>query len=270
MKGDAVCPWTQEQIDAFQKRIDSAFGAEKALVLAWSYDRTYWDEFFMDEWNIFGDPTTPPQKTPILLFKQFDLNDKDRFYVSWPRWMILEKHHGSQLTDWEQSAYTADDQFIGGKKRIRRETAPEFFYVQLDRPLGVLARHEKSSVIGGPNPCCVRRWEAAKSICYGSYRDPSDEDIAAVRQIRINMDKAGVAQRNDAPRSAKMLEAAAESTRHHMKMAERQMKLGIREMIMNDPEPYIADIIKNYGITMSSPEIERTLREGFARQEETI
>ena len=40
---DAVCPWTPKQIEDYQKKLDSAFGAENAIVIAWSYDERYFD-----------------------------------------------------------------------------------------------------------------------------------------------------------------------------------------------------------------------------------
>lgn len=262
------CPWTKEEIEKYQKKLDSAFGVEKGIVLAWSYDRTYWDEIYMDGWDVYGEPTTKPQKTPILLFKQVTLNDKDRLYISTPRWMLLERIHGSQLeAGWEAEKYEADDTYIGGKKRIRRSTPPRDSYQPLLAPLGTLAKHEHRLDPNAPlAPCCERLWAADKTICYGKYRPPTTDDLIAVKKLRERMDADGLYQRNDAERSQKLLSRASTATKHFMDYAARRRKNAVQEMIMADPKGFMGDVFKNYGITLSAPEIDRALKEGFKAQ----
>lgn len=268
IEGHIPCPWSDKQIADYQKKLDTAFGVKNGIVLAWSYDRKYWDEIYMDSWDVYGEPTTRAQKTPILLFKQFSLNDKDRVYISAPRWMLLEVIHGSQLQEsWEAEKYEADDTFIGGKKRIRHSNPPEHSYQPLLAPLGTLATHEhKIDPSASLAPCCERLWMADQSICYGKYRPPTSDDLIAVKRLRERMDADGLYQRNDAKRSDKLLSRAAESTKHFMDYAARKRKNAVQEMIMADPKGFMGDVFKNYGITLSAPEIDRALQEGFKAQ----
>lgn len=264
LKGDAVCPWTDKQIAEYQKKLDSAFGAENAFVLAWSYDRKYWDEIFMEDWDVHGEPIGRPQKIPMLLFKQHWVNDKDYLFISTPRFLLLEILHGSQMEDsWEAGAYEDDGSFLGGRKRIRTKKPPLHFY----RVARTIAHHEQGTA-EGMRPCCQRMWDAGKSICYGKYRPPADDDILFIRRMRENLDKWGIAQRNDAPRDPKVLALASASTKHFMDVARRRRRSAVQEMIMSDPKQFMGDIFKNYGITMNATEIDRTLKEGFKRQDE--
>lgn len=266
VRGNIPCPWTPEQMADYQRKLDTAFGVERGIVLAWSYDRKYWDELYMDGWDIYGEPTTTPQKTPILLFKQMTLG-KDRFYISAPRFMLLEALHGSQMeASWEAERYEADDSFIGGRKRIRRMNPPEFMYQPLLAPLGTLAHHEYSNVIGGMRPCCRRLWEANQSICYGKYRPPTVDDLIAVKKIRERMDADGLYQRNDQGRSKKLISNAAAATKFQIEYAARKQSEGVRQLLMSDPTGYMGDIMKNYGV--SAKQIEESLKEGFKRKEE--
>lgn len=263
------CPWTDEEIADYQLKLDSAFGVEKGIVLAWSADRRFWDEVYMDSWDIYGEPTSAPQKTPLLLFKQININDKDRIYISAPRWMLLESIHGSQLeTSWKADVYEADDSYIGGRKRVRRPTPPECIYQPLLPPLGTLATHEYSSIIGAMKPCCQRLWDADKTICYGKYRPPTADDLIAVKRIRERMDADGLYQRNDAQRSQKLISRASDATQYHMDYAARKRKEAVRELLLTDPKQFMGAVFKNYGMTLNATEIDRTLKAGFKRKDE--
>ncbi len=268
LEGNIPCPWTPAQMDDYQKKLDSAFGVEKGIVLAWSYDRKWWDELYMDKWDIYGEPIGEPQKIPMLLFKQITLGE-DRIYISTPRFMLLETLHGSQFeASWESEMYEEDDSFIGGRKRIRRMKPPEFMYQPLLAPLGTLAHHEYSNVIGQMRPCCQRLWDSSKSICYGKYRPPTTDDLIAVKRIRERMDADGLYQRNDQARSQKLISNAAVSTQFQIDYAARKRKNAVRELIMSDPKIWMGDVFKNYKMDMSASEIDRTLKEGFKRKEQ--
>lgn len=259
------CPWTPEQIAAFQKQLDSAFGAENAIVLAWSLNRKYWDEFYED-WFPNGLPKGKLHKKPILLWKEVPVNNgADHLYISTPRWLLLERLHGSELeASWGDSSWVQNGETIGGQRRIRAEKPPKDFY----QVLRTIAEHEQSLTTERQPPCCRRLWEADRSICYGKYRPPSEIDVAHVRRIRQRMDADGVAQRNDAPRQAKMLARAAASTQHFMRQAEIRKATAVKEMILGDPQGYMVDILKNYKIDISAKELDSTLREGLERAEE--
>lgn len=258
------CPWQPKQIAEFQRKLDSAFGAENAYVLAWSLDKTFWDEFYVD-WHVNGEPKGRPEKKPILLFKTVPVNETDYIYISTPRWLILERLHPSQLAEsWIESSYVDDPDSMGGKKRIRTEHPPQAFY----RIVRTIARHEQTVVQGQMRPCCKRMWDAQKSVCYGKYRPPSDDDVMFVRGMREMLDKEGIVQRNDAPRSPKLLQLASASTKYFMQQAAQQRKSAVQELILSNPNAYMGDVIKNYGITLNATELDRTLKEGFKRTED--
>lgn len=268
MKGDLPCPWTKEQIADFQLKIDSAFGAKDALVLAWSMDRDYWDEIYMDDWHIHGAPKGRPQKIPMLLFKHIPVNERDYLMVSAPRWMILEKLHGSQLEDsWDESSWVADNESIGGKKRIRTEKPPVSFYQPLLPPLGTIAEHVQNVVTGEINPCC-RTLMANDMVCYGRYREPGEDILAEIRKIRERMDRDGVAQRSDQPRSLKTLERQRMSTNFLIQEAAKRQREATQELILANPMMYMGDVMANYGITKTAPEIDRILKEAFRQSNE--
>ncbi len=265
IKGDVPCPWTSAQMKDYQKRLDSAFGAENAIILAWSYDRRYWDEFYED-WYATGLPKGALAKKPILLFKQVPVSEKDWIYISTPRFLLLERLHGSELEEsWEDSSWVQNGETIGGARRIRPEKPPKDFY----QVLRTIAQHEQTVIIGEEPPCCRRMWHADKSICYGKYRPPSDADIAFVRRIRTRMDRDGVSQRNDAPRLKKVIENASSATKHFMRQAEMRRATAVKEMILGDPMGYMGSILKKYKLDDCTPrEIDTTVREALEIAEE--
>ena len=252
-------PWSDKQIADFQKKLDSAFGAENAIILAWSGQAQYWDSFFED-WTRVGDVDFPKGNLtpkPILLWAQFPVNDYDFFYVFPPRFLLLERLDRSQYEEgWEEVSWVTVE---GIKRRIRSETPPPSMY----KVLRTIAEHEQTQLIGEYPPCC-RHWnEGFQRICYGKYRPPSDLDLAFVRNIRENMDKDGVVQRNDAERSAKVIANAAESTRHYMKSAAMARTRSVNEMILDDPMAYIGDVYKNKGMTLTQKEVREAVETGL-------
>ncbi len=260
LKGDfQTPPLPPKEIADFQAKINSAFGAENALVLAWSGDRKYGDAFYTD-WHINGLPKGKLERKPVLLFAEEKVNEHDYVYVSCPRWLILEVHHGSELeASWEASSWVEDDSFTGGRKRIRAEKPPQYFYTHLR----ILAEHDKTLLVNDMPRCCQRMFSQNR-ICYGRYRLPSDVDVAYVRRIRENMDKAGVAQRNDEKRSEKVLNAAADSTNYFIKRAQQQKALAVQEIMLENYEVFFDDILKDNKLTPH--EIRSALKEGFDKQ----
>lgn len=257
-----ICPWTKEQVKDFQKKLDSAFGAENAIVLAWSGDESYWNEFYED-WHDNGLPRGSLKKKPILLWADVAVNEYDNFLVFPPRFVLLETLHPSQYEqDWENSAWLEGGD--GVKRRILSEKPPKAMY----KVLKTIAEHEPTYQ-RNDEPSCCRAWRQEMSrICYGKYRPPSDEDLAYVRQIRENMDRAGVVQRNDAPRSEKIMADAQASTAHFMKQAAFAKTRGVSEVFASDPYPWLVDIIKNKGITLTATEIDECVKEGLRLAQE--
>lgn len=266
-RGDfATPPWPKTKIAEFQKRINSAFGAENALVLVWSADRSYGDEIYEGPWDPFGNPLGRSTRKPVLLFGQKQINDEDYLYIVPPRWCLMEAHHGSQLTDWDDASWVSDEACIGGRKRVRPKNAPEYYYVHLMN--GVLAHHEQPLVTGDDPPCCKRMWENGKRICYGKYREPNESDLAMIRSIREGMDAWGVAQRADQPRSAKMLMLANLATTHFMQQAKLKRATAAKELMLSNVGAFCGDILTKKGSTMSQIEMERIVKNALEQDEE--
>jgi len=256
-------PWEPEKIADFQKRLNSAFGTENAVLLVWSGNRTYGDEFYTD-WHHNGLPKGELERKPLLLFKEIKVGDRDYVYVSAPRWLLVEVHHGSQLEQsWEESSWVADADSTTGRKRIRGLKPPEFFYSYLK----TIAEHDAFTIDGVPI-CCARKWNHSKSICYGRYREPNASDIAFVGRIRANMDRSNVVQRNDKERSAKVLMDANAATRHFIKATQRQKMTSVKDMMLEHADKFFGDILEKRGVTMTPREIEAIVREGLESEED--
>lgn len=243
-------PWPKEKIEEFQKRLDSAFEAPNGMVLAWSGDRSYGDVFYNEKGEL--------ERKPVLLFAEHKVNANDYVYITCPRWLVLQVHHGSQLEDgWEEASFVTNE--FGKNVRIRPERPPEFFYEHFQ----IIAEHEQTINIGAMPPCCVRMM-AQNRICYGKYREPDYRDIALVGETRKRMNKAGVFQRNDEKRSAKLLQDAASSTRYFIKRAQEQKALHIQNVMLENYEVFFDDILEKN--PMSPNEIRSALKEAFDQQ----
>jgi len=253
-------PWTEAQIAEFQTKIDSAFGGE-GFVLAWSGDDRYWDSFYED-WHSTGLPKGELRKKPILLWAEVPVNEFDHLTIFPPRWLILEKLHPNEYAmGWEDASWV---EIQGQMRRIRAERPPEAMY----KVLRTIAEHEQPFIIGDEKPCCKRLRTQLMRLCYGKYRPPSDEDLAFIRGIRENMDAQNVTQRNDAPRSEKVLQHANASTQHYIKSAAMARTREVSQMIASDPYPYLVDVIKNKGITLTTKEIDECVAIGLEQARE--
>lgn len=254
-------PWTEAEILDFQRKINSAFGAENALILAWSGDERYWDQFYED-WHPNGLPKGKLKAKPILLWADIQVNEYDNFVIFPPRFMILERLDRSEYAaSWEESSFMEVE---GVKRRIRAETPPPSMY----KVLKVIAEHDETYIVGEKPHCCKVWLHEAQKICYGRYRPPAEKDLAYIRGIRENMDKLGVSQRADAPREEKVLMHAAQSTQHYMKSAAVARTRAVSEMIGSDPYPYLVDVIKNKGITLTQREIDECVQIGLEQARE--
>lgn len=253
-----TAPWSDSEIADYQKKIDSAFGTANAIRLAWSGDSTYWDEF-ATEWTATGHAIKFKKAPNLLLLDQPIAPGSDDYVrIMVPRWLLLERLHPSELeASWQ--VWDDADEYLGGKKQLRKEKPPaEYWHV-----LATIAEHEPPIVSGAPFPCCERMWQASKLMCFGKYRPPSDADLLKIKAMRTAMDRDGVAQRPDQPRSQKLRARAQALTAHYMKQAARQKASAVKELIMSDPQGYMIDVIKNRGITLSAREIDAAILEGL-------
>lgn len=255
LKGDfQTPPWSQQEIDAFQKRLDSAFGAPNAIVLAWSGDRRYGDVFLNEKGEI--------ERKPPLLFAEIPINERDYIYISAPRFLLMEVLHASQVeASWAEASTVTNEHGINVK--IRPEKPPEYMYQHLK----IIAEHDETMLIGEMPPCCVKML-AMNKICYGRYCVPSDKDIAYVRRIRENMDKAGVTQRNDAERSKKVLMDGAASTRHFIEKAKQQQAQRVKDIMLANSESFFGNIPELIGSTKTHKELEHIYKGALDAQDE--
>lgn len=246
-------PWPEDKIQDFQKRLDSAFGGENAIVLVWSGDRRYGDEMLNEKGVL--------EQRPPLVFGEFKVGEDGYFYLTCPRWLLMEVIHGSQLVDgWEESSW-ANDQH-GMPVRIRPENPPEFFY----NHLRVIADHEEE--VEGIPMCCHRMWANGKRACYGKYREPSDKDIEFVGRIAENMAKKGVTQRNDTPRDAKVLLDAQLGAKHFREAATVRSAARVKDFMMENSRSFFQDILDRKGSTMSASERDALVEQALEEQDE--
>lgn len=256
LRGDfRTPPWPQDKIDEFQKRLDSAFGGENAIVLAWSGDRKYGDIFLNEKGE--------PEQKPVLLFSEHKVNETDYIYVTCPRWLLLEVNHGSQLeASWEAASIVYDQNQV--PRRIRPEKPPKYFYTHLR----IIADHDPEITRNGIPPCCEQKWMNGKRICYGKYREPNDTDIAFVGRIREQMDRDGIAQRNDTARDPKVLLKAKLATNHFIKQSQLQQAMHTKDVMLANPGPFFQSILDRIGSTMSPKERDKIVKSALDQQDE--
>ena len=264
LRGDfETPPMSAEQIQSFQDKLDSAFGAKNAIILAWSGDKKYGDAFYTD-WYPNGLPKGKLERKPPLLFAEYKVNETDYVYVTCPRWLLLEVSHVSQYgASWEANAWANDEDFIGGRKRIRAIEPPEFMYSHFK----IIAEHDTPLMTNALPPCCEKML-AQNRICYGRYKEPSEVDVASVRAVRENQDRAGITQRNDEARSAKLLQDAAASTRYFIKRAQEQKALQVKDAMLANSKLFFGDILEKKGSTMSYKEMENIVRGALEEQDQ--
>lgn len=264
VKGDFQRPpWPAEKIAEYQKKLDSAFGAENAIILAWSGDRKYGDALYTD-WYPNGLPKGKLEHKPPLLFAEHKINEHDYFYVSCPRWLLLQVLHVSQYEEgWEAASWVDDPSMIGGRKRIRPEKPP----VNMYKHLLIIAEHDQTQLSHEIPNCCVKMLNQ-KRICYGRYKEPSDVELSHVRGERQRQDKMGISQRNDAPTSQKLIEQASLATKYFIKRAQEQQALGVKDMMLANSEAFFGDLLKRTGSTKSFKELEAIAKSALEAQEQ--
>lgn len=256
-------PWDEKQTAEFQKKLDSAFGGENAIILAWSGDRRYGDALYTD-WYANGLPKGKLEHKPPLLFAEHKINEHDYLYISVPRFLLLEVLHVSQYeAGWETASWVDDPEMIGGRKRIRPEKPP----VNMYKHLQVLAEHDDTMMSHEMPQCCVKMLNQ-KRICYGRYREPNEKDIAYVRAIRTDQDRRGIVQRNDAPTSKKLIEESSLSAKYFIKRAQEQQALGVKDMMLANSEAFFGDLLQRTGSTKSFKELEAIAKSAMEQQEQ--
>lgn len=256
-------PWDEHRIAEYQKKLDSAFGADGAIILAWSGDRKYGDALYTD-WHVNGLPKGKLEHKPPLLFAEHKINEHDYFYVSCPRWLLLQVLHVSQYEEgWEAASWVDDPNMIGGRKRIRPEKPPTHMY----KHLLIIAEHDQTQMSHEIPNCCVKMLNQ-KRICYGRYKEPSDVELSHVRGERQRQDRMGIAQRNDAPTSQKLIEQASLATKYFIKRAQEQQALGVKDMMLANSEAFFGDLLQRTGSTKSFKELEVIAKDALERQEQ--
>lgn len=255
-------PETEEWVKAFQERIDAAFGVKGAFVLAWSGDRTYWDEFYTD-WHSNGAAKDGSlEKKPILLWHTFWVNDLDYIYLYPPRWVILESIHPAQYRPtWETGVWVSDPKMLGGRKQIRTIVPPDAMY----QSWRTVAEHDEPLQTGAKPLCCAAA-NANGLICYGRYRKPNETDLDALRKMRSYMDENGY-QRPDEAHDARTKERLRQMTRYYIDQSRRMQRTALRNFAMIDPKLLLNSSLADRGISLSAREIEALAAEAIDRIE---
>lgn len=254
-------PWDATQTAAYQKKLDSAFGAEGAIILAWSGDRQYGDAFYTD-WYPNGLPKGKLEHKPPLLFAEHKVSETDYVYIGVPRFLLLEVLHVSQYTEgWDTASWVNDPSMIGGRKRIRPETPPKNMY----KHLLIVAEHDQTMMSHEVPQCCVKMLNQ-KRICYGRYKEPSEVEISHIRHTRLSQDYRGIAQRNDAPTSKKLIEESSLAAKHFIKRSQEQQALGVKDMMLGNSEAFFGDLPKRIGSTKSYKELESIVKDALEQQ----
>jgi len=250
--------WQQE----FQKKIDSAFGAERGIVLAWSNDRQYWDWYPCD-WFGAGEAKEFEQR-PIVLFGCYNLSERDYTFITPPRWLLLERLHPSQYAPtWEASSWASDPKMLSGKKRVLPKEPPQVMY----RWWRTIAEHDKTPIIGEMPRCC-RAATDAKKVCYGKYRPPSDLDLAPIRKMREDMDRDGFLQRNDEPVNEQSIKQASMTSKFYHQQTARMESSALKEWILSNPRAFLGAMPQRKGITLSDREITEAVKEALDQSEQ--
>jgi len=258
----SVAPLDDAWQKQFQSKLDSAFGGERAIVLAWSNDRQYWPTYACD-WFATG-TAKKWEKRPIVLFGCYDISETDYTFITPPRWILLERHHPAQYeASWEASSWVSDPNMLSGKKRILPKDPPKEMY----RWLRTIAEHDQTVVIGEMPRCCRAALDV-KKVCYGRYRPPSDLDLAYVRSIRENMDRAGVVQRNDEPVNEQSMRQAEMTSKFYQQQTARMESSALKEWILRDPRAFLGAMPQRKGITLSDREITEAVKEALDQSEQ--
>lgn len=258
----ANAPLDEQWQADFQKKLDSAFGAERGIVLAWSGDKRYWDSYAID-WFATGKAKKFEQR-PIVLFGCFNISETDYYFCVPPRWLLLERHHPAQYeSTWEASAWAIDDKMLGGKKQILPSDPPREKY----QWLRTIAEHDQTVVIGEMPRCCRQALDV-KKVCYGRYRPPSDLDLAYVRGIRERMDASGVTQRNDEPVNDQSIRQAQMTSQFYIQQSRRQEASALKEFILSNPTAFLGAMPYRKGITLSEREIAEAVKEALDQSEQ--
>lgn len=256
-------PWDATRIAEYQKKLASAFGAENAIVLAWSGDRRYGDALYTD-WFANGLPKGKLERKPPLLFAEYKVNETDYCYITCPRWLLVQTLHVSEYEEgWEAASWVQAPEMLGGRKRIRPEHPPRNMY----KHLLIIAEHNQTQMSHEVPQCCVKMLNQ-KRICYGRYKEPSDVEISHVRGMRNSLDHRGIIQRNDTARSKKLIEESSLAAKHFIKRAQEQQALGVKEMMLGNGEAFFGDLLKRTGSTKTFKELEIIAKNALEQQEQ--
>lgn len=94
------------------------------------------------------------------------------------------------------------------------------------------------------NRCCVEKWAATRTICYGRYKQPGDEELARVERAVQLRDRERMYNRPDEPMS---LEVLAECRKLHYEWDKQK-----KERLHDKVEDCVGEFIRVFGENFAS------------------
>lgn len=178
---DSSCPLSDEQVAAYQTRIDSIIGTSNGNSIAklvWNADKRYWRDICIS-WDSTG-KAIEFSKRPIVLYKTArEADGKFLYDVPVPRWLLLtrlepEQYAGSWARD-SRVWFPDRQQYV----QVKPETPPpDGWYVWFM----TIAEHDAW--------CCRYAAEEVRT-CYGLYADPG-RGVQELERLRKGMDAANL------------------------------------------------------------------------------
>lgn len=155
-------PWFNAE--RYQRQLDQVVGLNKdrkpIIRLRWA----------QDVWQYAFNESTPRYWTKR--------QRRGSSYIYWtvPRWIFEKRLEPEQYVDsWNATRYSLTD---AAGNTVDKGPAPEEYYTFAY----LCAEHEAVDPSNGWAHCCTRAYDADRSRCWGTYRQPNDDDLELVRQ----------------------------------------------------------------------------------------
>lgn len=178
---DSTCPLSDEEVAAYQARIDSVIGTTRGNSIAklvWNGDKRYWRDICI-AWDSTG-RAIEFIKRPIVLYRTARKNNGQFLYdIPVPRWLLLTRLEPEQYAGtWARDSrvwFPDRSQYVQVKPDVPPENGWYVWFM-------TIADHDKW--------CCPQAAEEDRT-CYGLYADPG-RGVRELEQMRKGMDAANL------------------------------------------------------------------------------